>query len=189
MRNPHPLGPSTGSAVQIVVWRAVWDTDLSPLRVDSALQVHGGAVAYGFPRGEAVMKSRSSQRLFMTEEEWRNASIMYAKTVKRLGNKDFLLCLLIYTGCLSFHVAVPHPTRLRRATFPPGEGMERRKRQCDMLQFIPQPKKPGVPLARPVCLLFGKITAFPRRPFPSYGSGHRLRPYRSRGEHCLSGTG
>ena len=96
---------------------------MSPRRGDSALRAHGGAAAYGFPRGEAGMKRRSSQRLFMTDEEWRNISILFAKTVKRLGNKDFLLCLLIYTAFFSYCIAIPLPTSLRSATFPPGEGI------------------------------------------------------------------
>ena len=34
--------------------------------------------AHSFPRGEAVMKIRSSERIFMTDEERRNVPNLYA---------------------------------------------------------------------------------------------------------------
>ena len=96
---------------------------MSPLRGDSARWAHGGAAALGFPRGEAVATIGSSQPIVVTEEERRNVSTLFAKTVKGLGNKDSLLCLLICTAYLSFCIAIPLPTSLRSATFPPGEGI------------------------------------------------------------------
>ena len=64
--------------------------------------------AKGFPRGEAVMKSRSSQRLFMTDEECGQKSYGFTSVRTSSGSFDF---------------AIPHPSALRAATFPPGEGL------------------------------------------------------------------
>ena len=67
LRFPHPQGPSTMSAVQITVCRAVWDTNLSPLRGDSACWALGGAAALGSLFEGAGTRIGSSQPILVTE--------------------------------------------------------------------------------------------------------------------------
>jgi len=63
--------------------------DLSPRRGDSARRAQGGAAALGFPPGEAVTTIGSSEPIVVTDEEWRNVSILFAKMVKGLGSNIF----------------------------------------------------------------------------------------------------
>ena len=78
--------------------------------------------AKAFPRGEGA-PVRTLGRM-------RNGDIFHLQLqlVKKVKTIDYNHLNLVHSTLQ--HLAVPHPSRLRRSTFPPGEGFWRRKHQC-----------------------------------------------------------